>query len=170
MHEVAGHALVLPRNHGPPALVIRRAHDRGAEPLDGPSLASARSWASELGIHLLAGSIAERAEGEERLFNTSVLIDPDGNYYGQISGEGAFEVLDHHIEKMVKEHRAKKTIKEAPINFALVKEEKQTPLYFPGKVLADTAGNRLFIAATSTNSATDATSGASSNAASKRSG
>ena len=50
----------------------------GAEPLDGPSLAAARSWASELGIHLLAGSIAERAEGHERLFNTSVLIGPDG--------------------------------------------------------------------------------------------
>jgi len=50
----------------------------GAETLDGPSLAAARSWASELGIHLLAGSIAERAEGHERLFNTSVLIGPDG--------------------------------------------------------------------------------------------
>ena len=50
----------------------------GAEPLDGPSLSAARSWASELGIHLLAGSIAERAEGHERLFNTSVLIGPDG--------------------------------------------------------------------------------------------
>jgi Predicted amidohydrolase len=50
----------------------------GAEPLDGPSLAAARSWASELGVHLLAGSIAERAEGQERLFNTSVLIGPDG--------------------------------------------------------------------------------------------
>src|SRR5882724_7313806 len=50
----------------------------GAELLDGPSLAAARSWASELGIHLLAGSIAERAEGHERLFNTSVLIGPDG--------------------------------------------------------------------------------------------
>jgi predicted amidohydrolase len=51
----------------------------GAEPLDGPALASARSWARELGIHLLAGSIAELAPGEERLFNTSVLIDPEGD-------------------------------------------------------------------------------------------
>jgi deaminated glutathione amidase len=50
----------------------------GAEPLDGPSLAAGRSWARELGIHLLAGSVAERAEGHERLFNTSVLIGPDG--------------------------------------------------------------------------------------------
>ena len=49
----------------------------GAEPLDGPSLSAAREWARTLGIHLLAGSIAERAEGE-RAFNTSVLIDPAG--------------------------------------------------------------------------------------------
>jgi deaminated glutathione amidase len=48
----------------------------GAEPLDGPSLAAARSWARELGVHLLAGSIAE--EGEGKAFNTSVLIGPDG--------------------------------------------------------------------------------------------
>jgi deaminated glutathione amidase len=50
----------------------------GAEPLDGPTLSSARAWADELGIHLLGGSIAERVEGHERLFNTSVLIGPDG--------------------------------------------------------------------------------------------
>jgi predicted amidohydrolase len=48
----------------------------GAEPLDGPSLAAARGWARELGIHLLAGSICEAAP--ERAFNTSVLIGPDG--------------------------------------------------------------------------------------------
>ena len=50
----------------------------GAEPLDGPSLSAARGWARELGIHLLAGSIAERVGGEEMLRNTSVLIGPDG--------------------------------------------------------------------------------------------
>ena len=49
----------------------------GAEPLDGPSLSAARSWARELGIHLLAGSIAELREGD-RPHNTSVLIDPAG--------------------------------------------------------------------------------------------
>src|SRR4051795_6285385 len=50
----------------------------GAEPLDGPSLEAARSWAIELGIHLLAGSIAERADDGERLHNTSTLISPHG--------------------------------------------------------------------------------------------
>ena len=48
----------------------------GAEELEGPSLGAARSWARELGIHLLAGSIGERAPGAA--FNTSVLIGPDG--------------------------------------------------------------------------------------------
>ena len=48
----------------------------GAEPLDGPTLTAARSWARELGIHLLAGSISER--GDEKAFNTSVLIGPEG--------------------------------------------------------------------------------------------
>ena len=48
----------------------------GAEQLGGPSLGAARAWARELGIHLLAGSICER--GEEKAFNTSVLIGPDG--------------------------------------------------------------------------------------------
>jgi predicted amidohydrolase len=50
----------------------------GAEPLDGPTLGAASSWARQLGIHLVAGSIAERAEGHEKVFNTSALIGPDG--------------------------------------------------------------------------------------------
>jgi deaminated glutathione amidase len=52
----------------------------GAEPLDGPTITAARSWARDLGIHLLAGSIAERAPDEERPFNTSTLIGPGGEF------------------------------------------------------------------------------------------
>ncbi len=51
----------------------------GAETLDGPSLSAARSWARELGIHLLAGSVAERGADGGKAFNTSVLIGPDGS-------------------------------------------------------------------------------------------
>jgi predicted amidohydrolase len=50
----------------------------GAEPLDGPSLAAARGWAADLGIHLLAGSVSERGADDGKSFNTSVLIDPGG--------------------------------------------------------------------------------------------
>ncbi|HEX2359849.1 MAG TPA: carbon-nitrogen hydrolase family protein [Solirubrobacterales bacterium] len=49
-----------------------------AEPLDGPALGAAAEWARALGIHLVAGSFPERVAGEEKLFNTSVLIGPDG--------------------------------------------------------------------------------------------
>jgi deaminated glutathione amidase len=50
----------------------------GAEGVDGPSLTAAREWARDLGVHLVAGSIAERVEGSERLHNTSALIDATG--------------------------------------------------------------------------------------------
>jgi predicted amidohydrolase len=50
----------------------------GAEPLDGPALSWARSAARELGIDLVAGSLAERVEGAERGANTCVHVGPDG--------------------------------------------------------------------------------------------
>jgi deaminated glutathione amidase len=50
----------------------------GAEPLDGPTLTWARDTARELGIDLVAGSIAERVPGREKGSNTSVHIGPDG--------------------------------------------------------------------------------------------
>ncbi len=61
-------------------LAAGEAMAAGAEPLDGPSLSAARSWARDLSIHLLAGSIAERGDDAtlNRAFNTSVLIGPDG--------------------------------------------------------------------------------------------
>jgi predicted amidohydrolase len=49
-----------------------------AEPLDGPIVAAARGWARELGITLVAGSIGERLDAGERIANTSLLIDRDG--------------------------------------------------------------------------------------------
>src|SRR6266540_3565464 len=50
----------------------------GAEPLDGPALSWARATARELGIDLVAGSIAERVVGQEKGANTSVHVGPDG--------------------------------------------------------------------------------------------
>ncbi len=53
--------------------------EEGAEELEGgPTIAAVRSWAAELGVDLLAGSIAERVPGQDRCFNTSVLIDREG--------------------------------------------------------------------------------------------
>jgi predicted amidohydrolase len=50
----------------------------GAEPFDGPALRWAREAARELGIDLLAGSIAERVPDREKGSNTSVHVGPDG--------------------------------------------------------------------------------------------
>jgi predicted amidohydrolase len=56
-------------------------HDQlvaGAEALDGPTIAWARVLARELSIDLVAGSIAERRPGQEKLSNTSLHIGRDG--------------------------------------------------------------------------------------------
>ena len=50
----------------------------GAEPFDGPALRWASATARELGIDLVAGSIAERVPGADRGSNTSVHFGPDG--------------------------------------------------------------------------------------------
>lgn len=72
---------------GPP-----EALEAAAEPLDGPILTAASSWARELGIWLLAGSIVERSEAEETLHNTSVLIDPGGAIVGAYRKVHMFDV------------------------------------------------------------------------------
>jgi predicted amidohydrolase len=64
----------------------------GAESLGGPTLSAAGSWAAELGIHLLAGSIPERVEGNEKLFNTSTLIGPDGELHARYRKIHMFDV------------------------------------------------------------------------------
>ncbi len=58
---------------GPSELMLREA-----ESLDGPTLTFARELAADTGIWLVAGSIPERVEGEDRCFNTSCLVGPHG--------------------------------------------------------------------------------------------
>lgn len=79
---------------------------------------------------------------------TFFLIDPEGYIVGRASGEGLGEVLDVAIAQLIEEHRARKTLNEQPIRFDLEKfrQRERTPLYFPGKVLADVVSRRLFIA------------------------
>jgi DNA-binding beta-propeller fold protein YncE len=79
---------------------------------------------------------------------TLILIDPEGNVYGAGSGEGLYEAADAAIAQLIKIHRAKKTLNEKPLRFELARahETGASPLFFPGKVLADAASKRLFIA------------------------
>jgi DNA-binding beta-propeller fold protein YncE len=52
------------------------------------------------------------------------------------------------LAKLIDFHRKKKTLTEKPIRFELARarESGTSPLFFPGKVLADAPGERLFIA------------------------
>jgi len=64
-----------------------------AEPLDGPAITWARAVARELGIDLVAGSIAERIEGVQRLRNTSVHVGPDGEIQATYRKVHMFDVV-----------------------------------------------------------------------------
>ena len=79
---------------------------------------------------------------------TLVLIDPEGNLVGYTSGEGNYDILDTVIGKVVEEAKKKKTLNDKPIRFDLARyrESGDTPLFFPGKVVVDEKGKRLFIA------------------------
>jgi thiol-disulfide isomerase/thioredoxin len=76
------------------------------------------------------------------------LIDPEGKIVARDSGEGLYEPLDRAIAHLIKIHKGKKTLNDKPLRFqqARSQESGDSPLFFPGKVLADAAGRRLFIA------------------------
>ena len=82
---------------------------------------------------------------------TLILFDAEGNYVGETSGEGNFDVLDQNIEKLVKQAKDKKLLKDTPFPFQLIREKADSPLFFPGKVLADAKSSRLFIADSTNN-------------------
>src|SRR6266404_9965314 len=81
---------------------------------------------------------------------TLAVIDPEGNFIGFAPGEGNYDILDRVIQKLIDEHRKKKTLSQTPIHFTLEKS-LVAPLNFPGKVLADEKSNRLFIADSTNN-------------------
>jgi predicted amidohydrolase len=64
----------------------------GAEPLDGPAISWARAAAAELRIDLVAGSLSERVEGEDKLRNTSVHIGPTGQVHAVYRKVHMFDV------------------------------------------------------------------------------
>jgi len=76
-----------------------------------------------------------------------VLIDPEGNFVGRASGEFKYETLDRVFKDILPYYRKKGLLDETPIRFERLQyTAKKTPLQFPGKVLADEASGRLFIA------------------------
>ncbi len=61
--------------------MARDAFARLAEPLDGPAVRAAKKIAEDHSAHLVFG-MPEREAGTRRLFNTSVLVTPDGRAVG----------------------------------------------------------------------------------------
>jgi DNA-binding beta-propeller fold protein YncE len=82
-----------------------------------------------------------------RAWPTQVLVDPAGYVIGAVSGEGNYEVIDQVIEKNIADFRKRGELNEQPLKLVLERAKVgDLPLAFPGKVLADAKGERLFIA------------------------
>jgi len=82
-----------------------------------------------------------------RAWPTRVLIDPEGYVVGGVSGEGQYDTFDHIISELITDHRTRGTLNEEPLSLALEKARfTASVLSFPGKVLADSQRDRLFIA------------------------
>ncbi len=83
---------------------------------------------------------------------TFVVIDPRGYVIGAQAGEVPFEAFETFLAATIEYYDNNPdigTIDRTPLEFALEGAGNPgTALAFPGKVLADTAGNRLFIADT----------------------
>jgi thiol-disulfide isomerase/thioredoxin len=83
---------------------------------------------------------------------TIVLIDAQGEYQGSVSGEGHYDELDRMIGQLVEAAKARGDLNLTPLKFtAELERPSNGPLLYPGKVLADPAGKRLFIADTGHN-------------------
>ncbi len=74
---------------------------RAAEPIPGPTSEALAETARRLGIHLLAGSIGETTGDKDKIFNTSLLIGPDGRTLAAYRKLHLFDVTigDHVVAK-----------------------------------------------------------------------
>jgi sugar lactone lactonase YvrE len=75
------------------------------------------------------------------------IIDPEGNLVAGDSGEIGFEAFDKFFKSKLPYYRERKLLNTRPIKFDLERDKAaRTPLRFPGKILTDELGRRLFIA------------------------
>ena len=83
-----------------------------------------------------------------RAWPTLVLIGPDGKVVGRVSGEGNYNVLDNAIGRALDDNNVTADeLSLLPISNAAAHDDGAGHiLYYPGKVLADTGGERLFVA------------------------
>ncbi|HEU5089146.1 MAG TPA: thioredoxin-like domain-containing protein, partial [Roseiflexaceae bacterium] len=77
---------------------------------------------------------------------TTVLIDTSGVLAGIHTGEGAYPVFKPLLVSLLHEAEARGRLDRTPLNLALESAGRpDTVLSFPGKVLAESSGKRLFI-------------------------
>lgn len=82
-----------------------------------------------------------------RAWPTLMFIDPRGKVIGRHEGEIPAERLDRLIAEMVAEFEADGSLDRRPLSFTVEREKApDRPLFFPGKLLADAATGRLFVA------------------------
>ena len=82
-----------------------------------------------------------------RAWPTVVVVDPLGKVIGAAAGEGVFQALDPILASMVTEFGAAGQLNRRKFVMDPIARRMPSPvLSFPGKVLADAASNRLFIA------------------------
>ncbi len=80
---------------------------------------------------------------------TLMVIDPEGNLVAANSGETDFATLDDFFKRVMPYYRKKGLLKpDVPVPTGLAAGHKlaDAPLRYPGKLLADEKGDRLFIA------------------------
>ena len=81
-----------------------------------------------------------------RAWPSLVLIDPEGYVVWGHSGEITFEQLNIVLRRSAPFYRNNGTLNRRPIKFEPEAEKAaRTPLRFPGKILADSTSDRLFI-------------------------
>jgi thiol-disulfide isomerase/thioredoxin len=76
---------------------------------------------------------------------TVILIDPDGRIAAGDVGEGIFAPMDAAIGELLRQYDATGRLDRRPLTLR-PEQGPASALEFPGKVLADAAGGRLFIA------------------------
>ncbi|MCA9178868.1 MAG: redoxin domain-containing protein [Planctomycetales bacterium] len=75
------------------------------------------------------------------------IIDPEGYVIAVYEGEIGYDKLRTFFTKQIAAYRRRSKLDETPLRFDLERAKVEpSPLHYPGKVLADAASNRLFIA------------------------
>lgn len=81
------------------------------------------------------------------MWPTLFVIDPLGKVVARHEGEFDYDTLDRFLKRNLGSYRRSGVLDESPLRFDLEQDRaKATPLAFPGKVFADEASDRLFIA------------------------